>query len=109
MASGALRLPPDVKKHAGHAGEAPGARFGRFGEFPGQIRPCTKNTKFSTGYPGSHRLMVPASGGPGDTVSKLLDDIDHLRWFPDPENHEKPTKIMKNQNLLSKNSKTMRS
>ena len=82
-------MPPDVKKHAGHAGEAPGARFGRFGEFPGPIRPCTKNLKFSTGLPGSHRLMVPASGGPGDTVLKLLDEIYNPRWVPDPENRKK--------------------
>ena len=60
MAPGALRSSPDVKKHAGHAGEAPGARFGRFGAFPGQIRPCTKNTKFSTGYAGALLLMVKA-------------------------------------------------
>ena len=99
MASGALSLSPDVKKHAGPASEAPGARFGLFGGFPGQIRPCTENTKFLTGCPGSHRLMVPASRGPGDFVLKHFDEIYSLGWVPGQENREKLTKILKNQNF----------
>ena len=99
MVPGALRSSPDVKKHAGPASEAPGARFGIFGGFPGQIRPCTENTKTFTGCSGSHRLMVPASGGPGDFVLKHFDEFYNLEWVPGPENHEKPSKIMKNQNF----------
>ena len=92
-------MPLDVKKHARHAGEAPGARFGRFGGFPGQIRPCTENTKNFTGCSGSHRVMGPASGGPGDFVLKHFDEFYSLEWVPGPENHEKTPKIMKNQNF----------
>ena len=56
-----------------------------------------KTQKNFTGCPGSHRLMVLATGGPGDFVLKHFDEFYSLEWVPGPENREKPAKITKNE------------